>query len=242
MRARVVAAMILAGAGVAAAADFPQMPAKAPPAYQRVYDWTGLYVGVNVGGGWANATSAFSVAPGPAFASVDNSLPGAVGGGQLGYNWQSGGIVFGVEADFQASSLKGGLDAPCPPVICTGLVASFNQKMPWFGTARGRVGYASDGWMIYATGGYAYARFDTDAFASAGGLSLALSRHETRSGWAAGGGIEVALSRNWSARVEYLYFDFGTHNGSWTLPGLAVINDATKLNANVARAGVNYRF
>ena len=242
MRAPIIAATMLAGAGVAVAADLPYILPKAPPPIQRVYDWTGFYVGVNVGGGWSNAKSSFSVAPGPAFASVDNSLPGAVGGGQVGYNWQSGAMVLGVEADFQASSLKGGLDAPCPPLICTGLVASFNQKMPWFGTARGRVGYASDGWMIYATGGYAYSRLETDAFASAGGVSASASVSETRSGWTAGGGIEVALSRNWTAKVEYLYLDFGTHNRTWTVPGIVVINDAGKLNANVARAGVNYRF
>ena len=82
--------------------------------------------------------------------------------------------------------------------------------MPWFGTARGRLGYASAGWLIYATGGYAYARLETNASASAGGLSASVQRDESRSGWTAGGGIEVAFAQNWSAKVEYLYMDFGS--------------------------------
>jgi len=114
--------------------------------------------------------------------------------------------------------------------------------MPWFGTVRGRVGYASDTWLIYATGGYAYARFETDAFASAGGVAVNLSRNETRSGWTAGGGIEVALSRNWTARVEYLYLDFGKHDGTWGITGLPPVGDSTKVFTNVARGALNYRF
>jgi outer membrane immunogenic protein len=245
MRTSIVAATtlaLLASAGVAIAADIPTAPVKAPPPFQRVYDWTGFYIGVNAGGGWANANSDFSVSGLAPFASVDNSLFGAIGGGQAGVNWQSGAAVFGIEADFQASGLKGRLDAPCPPVVCAGLVASFEEKMPWFGTVRGRVGYASDTWLIYATGGYAYAHFETDAFASAGGVAVSLSRSETLSGWTAGAGIEVALTRNWTARVEYLYLDFGKHDGTWTITGLPPIGDTTKLFTNVARGALNYRF
>jgi outer membrane immunogenic protein len=173
---------------------------------------------------------------------VDNSLLGAIGGGQAGYNWQSGPAVFGIEADFQFSGMKGGLDAPCPALICLGSFASFDQKMPWFGTVRGRLGYASDGWLIYATGGYAYARFETDASAGVGPLLVSLSRSETRSGWTAGAGIEVALARNWTAKIEYLYLDLGTHDGTWTITGLPPLHDSTKVFTNVARGGLNYKF
>jgi outer membrane immunogenic protein len=240
--AKTLAMTLFAGAGAAVAADIPTAPYKAPPPYYRTYDWTGFYVGANVGGGWGNAKSDFSFAPLPPFVSADNNLFGAVGGVQAGYNWQSGPAVFGFEADFQWSGLKGGLDAPCPPPICTGLVASFDQKMPWFGTVRGRLGYASDGWLIYATGGYAYARFETDAFASAGAISASFARSETRSGWTAGAGIEIALARNWTARLEYLYLDFGTSDRTWTFDGLPPLTDSTRLFTNVVRGGVNYRF
>jgi outer membrane immunogenic protein len=114
--------------------------------------------------------------------------------------------------------------------------------MPWFGTARGRLGYASAGWLIYATGGYAYTRLESNAFASAGGLSVSVQRDESRSGWTVGGGIEAALGANWSAKVEYLYMDFGKHEGSWTLTGLPVITDSTRLQSNIVRGGLNYRF
>jgi outer membrane immunogenic protein len=114
-------------------------------------------------------------------------------------------VVFGVEADIQASGMKGSIVAPCPPGFCAGLAASLTQKMPWFGTARGRIGYTSAGWMIYATGGYAYTRLESDAFASAGGVTVNLSRDQRRDGWTVGGGIEVMLAGNWSAKLEYLY-------------------------------------
>jgi outer membrane immunogenic protein len=244
MRTSIVAVAtltVLASVGVAKAADMPAPVVKAPP-YQRLYNWTGFYVGVNVGGGWANASSDFSVGGLSPFASVDNSLFGAIGGGQAGVNWQSGAAVFGLEADFQASGLKGSLGAPCPPVVCAGVVANFDQKMPWFGTVRGRVGYASDGWLIYGTGGYAYTRFETDAFASAGGAAVSLSQSENLSGWTAGGGIEVALSGNWTVRAEYLFLDFGKHDRTWAITGLPPINDSNKVFMNVARGALNYRF
>lgn len=239
MRTLLIAAMLATSTGAAFAAD---LPARLPPPMQAVYTWTGFYLGVNVGGGWSNANSEFSTAGFPSFASVDNHMAGVIAGGQVGYNWQSGSWVIGVEADFQYSGMKGGISAPCPAGICAGLAASFDQKMPWFGTARGRLGYASAGWLIYATGGYAYTRLESNAFASAGGLSVDIHRDENRHGWTAGGGIEVALTPNWSAKVEYLYMDFGKHEGSWTLTGLPVITDSTRLQSNIVRGGVNYRF
>ena len=233
--------MLSAGTGATSAADL-RAPVRLPPSMQAVYNWTGFYLGVNVGGGWSNANSEFSTAGFPSFASVDNHMAGVIAGGQAGYNWQSGAWVFGVEADFQYSGMKGGISAPCPAGICAGLAASFDQKMPWFGTARGRFGYASAGWFIYATGGYAYTRLESNAFASAGGLAVDIQRDESRHGWTAGGGIEVAFGGNWSAKVEYLYMDFGTRDGSWTLTGLPTITDSTRLQSNIVRGGVNYRF
>jgi outer membrane immunogenic protein len=114
--------------------------------------------------------------------------------------------------------------------------------MPWFGTVRGRLGYAQDGWLLYVTGGYAYARLTTDASASAGGISASLSQQDFRSGWTVGGGIEVALTPRWSLKTEYLYMDFGSKNTTWTATGLPPLSDSTKLNMNLVRIGVNYRF
>jgi outer membrane immunogenic protein len=243
MRNLVIALLMLpASAGASSAADLRPIPVKMPPSMQAVYNWTGFYVGVNVGGGWSNVDTTFGTAAFPSFASLDNHMAGVIAGGQAGYNWQSGAWVLGIEADFQYSGMKGSLSAPCPAGICAGLAASFDQKMPWFGTARGRLGYASAGWLIYATGGYAYTRLESNAFASAGGLAVDIRRDEDRHGWTAGGGIEVAFAQNWSAKVEYLFMDFGKHEGSWTLTGLPVITDSMRLQSNIVRGGVNYRF
>ena len=240
MRILAIALTILTvGTGNSLAADLRPMPYKMPPPMQAVYTWTGFYLGVNVGGGWSNANTDFSTAGFPSFANVDNHMAGVIAGGQAGYNWQSGAMVFGIEADFQYSGMKGGISAPCPAGLCA---ASFDQNMPWFGTARGRLGYASAGWLIYATGGYAYTRLESNASASAGGLSVSVQRDESRSGWTAGGGIEVAFTPNWSAKVEYLYMDFGSRDSSWIFTGLPTITDSTRLQSNIVRGGVNYRF
>lgn len=135
------------------------------------------------------------------------------------------------------------MSAPCPAGLCAlGLAATYNQKVPWFGTARGRLGVAASGWLIYATAGYAYARLETDAFASAGPVAALASFNETRNGWTAGGGIEVAIAPGWSAKVEYLYLDFGHRTNGIVFTGLPAISDDARLTMNVARAGVNYRF
>jgi outer membrane immunogenic protein len=236
-------ASLLAICTAASAADLSQ-PVYKPPLVPAAYTgWTGFYIGVNAGGGIGNGHSDFSIAGVPNFASINNSLSGAIGGVEAGYNWQTGIAVLGIEADFAASGLKGSLSAPCPPGLCgLPLTATYSQKVPWFGTVRGRLGVATSGWLIYATAGYAYARLDTEAVATAGAATAAVSMHETRNGWTAGGGIEVALAPGWSGKLEYLYLDYGKVSTTWTLPGLPSITDDARFYMNVVRAGVNYRF
>jgi len=240
-----IAATLLMSAGISLAADLPRPgPAFAPMPVRTGYDWTGFYLGVNAGGGWANTKSDFSLVGSPPFASAKNSLVGALGGVQLGYNWQRGPAVFGVETDFQFSSLSGRIDAPpCPAAICgVDVSASYSQKIPWFGTVRGRVGYAADSWLVYATAGYAYTRLQTDATATAGAVTANVSRDETRGGLAVGSGVELALSRHWSAKMEYLYIDMGKRDRSWLFSGLPTVNDSSRAYENLVRGGVNYRF
>ena len=243
---RIIAATAFAylmtgGFAVAADMRLPQ-PAFAPPV-PEMPAWTGFYLGVNGGGGFGTAASNFSVANGPTFASVDLALKGALGGGQIGYNWQSGPMVFGVEADFQASSVKGSISTPCIPPSCgLPLTASYNEKLPWFGTARGRIGYAQAGWLLYATGGYAYGRVETDATATAGPLTASLRASENDSGWTVGGGAEVLLAPRWSIKVEYLFVDLGRTTPSYAFVGLPTLNDSRHVSFNVVRGGVNFRF
>ena len=236
------AASMLTVCAAAVAADLPP-PYVAPMAPPPV-GWSGFYLGVNLGGGIGQGSSDFGIAGGPVFATVNNNLTGVIGGVQAGYNWQTGPTVFGVETDFQGSTLEGTLAAPCQPGFCGGaLTATYSQKVPWFGTVRGRIGAASNGWLVYATTGYAYARLDTDASASAGPASASVSLHETRNGWTAGGGIEVSFAPGWSAKLEYLYFDFGRTTTTWVLGGaLPSLTDDAHFTMNVVRTGLNYRF
>jgi opacity protein-like surface antigen len=140
-------------------------------------------------------------------------------------------------------SISAGLTGPCAAGLCAfGLTATYNQKVPWFGMARGRLGVAASGWLIYATGGYAYARLQTDAFASAGPVSVLAGFDEARNGWTAGGAIEVAIAPGWSAKLEYLYLDFGRTTTGIVFTGLPTIADNARFTMNIVRAGVNYRF
>jgi len=223
------------------AADLRARPAPiyVPPPLPQ---WTGFYVGANAGGGIGNAVSDFT-ALGTTFASVDNSLTGAVGGGQVGYNWQSGPMVFGLETDIQASSAKGTLSAPCAPGLCgVALSASYSQEVSWFGTVRGRLGYASAGWLLYATAGYAYGQVETNANATAGAATATFNAKDFMNGWTAGGGIEVEFAPRWSVKGEYLYVDLGRANHSFAVTGLPTLNDSAHVTLNVVRAGVNFRF
>jgi outer membrane immunogenic protein len=120
--------------------------------------------------------------------------------------------------------------------------ATFSQELPWFGTVRGRIGYAQAGWLLYATGGYAYGRVDTNATAIAGPVSAQLTTSEIAGGWTAGAGAEMLLTPSWSVKVEYLYADLGRVTNSFPIVGLPTVNDSTHVNFNVVRAGANFRF
>jgi outer membrane immunogenic protein len=235
-----LAAILLATGSHASAADLPMVPDfPAPPAALL---WSGFYIGANLGGGFAVGRSDFSVG-GTSFATVSNPLQGFVGGGQIGYNVQSGPVVYGLEADFQYAALRGSISAPCTAGFCGKVLsADYHQQVPWFGTVRGRAGYAAAGWLFYATGGYAYARLETDARASAAGATASVSTSDFRSGWMLGTGVEVLLSPGWSAKLEYLYLDFGRHTTNFAFGGLPTVADNSRLDMNVVRAGVNYRF
>jgi outer membrane immunogenic protein len=247
MRAFIFAASLLLAAGqTAVAADLyrpSRLRAPLPVETSPYLGWSGFYFGVNGGGAVAFVTSDFGILGTPAVASVKNPLTGAVGGAQIGFNWQTGVAVYGLEADIQASSVKGSLSAPCAAGLCAvPLAATYEQKVPWFGTVRGRLGVAWSGWLIYATGGYAYARIETDAFAAVPGAVAAFNAHDNRSGWTAGTGIEVAIAPAWSFKLEYLYLDFGRASTTLLFAALPAMVDDARFTMNVVRAGVNYRF
>jgi outer membrane immunogenic protein len=239
MRNIILAATALVMSAPAFAADLTPPPVPPPP---PLPPWSGFYIGANAGGAIGTASSDFSVA-GTTFASVDNSLSGAVAGGQVGYSWQSGPIVYGLETDIQWSAASGTLSAPCAAGLCgLALTANYKQEMAWFGTVRGRVGYAADGWLIYATAGYAYGDLKTNANASAPGATATFSATDFVDGWTAGGGIEVQVAPQWSVKGEYLFTDFGRANHTVAFTGLPAITDSASVTLNIVRAGVNFRF
>jgi outer membrane immunogenic protein len=217
-----MAALAMATTMAAAhAADLPRrpaMPMKAP-AYTPPYNWSGAYVGVNGGGGWGH--SDWSAATG----SSGANLSGGLVGGTLGYNWQAGQTVFGVEGDVDWSNI-GGSTAAAP---CT---TSCETRNDWLATARGRIGYAFDRVLPYVTGGAAFGNIKASPAGFAG-------VDETRVGWTVGGGVEVGLTGPWSVKAEYLYVDLGKTNCG---AGNCAVSSDVDFNTSVVRAGINYHF
>jgi outer membrane immunogenic protein len=236
------ASILLAVGGTAFAADLPLAPP--PPPLPPPTNWSGFYLGANVGGAVGISQDSYSIPGNTPFASINNPLAGAIGGGQIGYNWQFWRIVYGLESDIQGSSVRGSISTPCLPGLCgvLPLSASYGQDLPWFGTVRGRAGFTLAGWLLYATGGYAYGRLDTNATATVGATTAALSMTDYLSGWTVGGGIELEFAPRWTVKAEYLYVDLGNANHSWVFPGVATVNDSAHVTQNVIRAGLNFRF
>lgn len=207
---------------------------QAPVAAPATFSWTGCYAGANLGYGWARASGSTTVA-GIAAGSGSENLNGVVGGGQLGCNYQTGRIVWGAEGDFSGSA-----QSKKTTQSALGLTATTTDKIPWFATARARVGYAADQWLFYGTGGWGYAEFKSDT-AFSGLLVATMSAKANRSGWTAGGGVENAFAPHWSWKFEYLHLDFGQFTATANVVGIPVAT-TVKASDNLVRAGLNYRF
>lgn len=199
------------------ATEATAQPPRASVPVAPIYDWTGLYLGLNGGGTWGHST--WSSPP-----TGDFNVAGGLIGGTVGYNWQTGKMVFGAEADLAASTAKGNSAANCP----NGCETSQN----WLGTARGRVGYAFDRFLPYLTAGGAAADIKANRPGFAGASM-------TKFGWTAGAGLEFSVKGNWTAKAEYLHIDLGDM-ACGTACGTA--SNSVTLRENVVRAGLNYRF
>jgi outer membrane immunogenic protein len=278
--------LLIAGAALMALIGSPafaaDMPLKAPPPPPApVSNWTGFYIGGNIGYGWGNANSAinfaqsatiFNTAPFWTLGASDRDpLNGVIGGGQIGYNWQVGQYVYGLETDFQGSGQQGSRALgsallPGAGILVTAVptTITYTDRLAWLGTARVRLGYANGSWLFYGTGGLAYGEMKVSgnalpapSFFGPNG-PYPWQQSATKVGWTAGAGVENAFASHWSWKIEYLYVDLGnaTTNVSGGvgnclgigplcngfLPFPATGSVTTRLTDNIVRLGVNYRF
>ncbi len=179
---------------------------------------------------------------GPATATGSADLNGLVGGAQIGYNWQAGALVFGVEADINAS----GQSASGVTACGIGCSITETSRINWFGTVRGRVGFvAANTWLLYVTGGAAWTNAsDTTTVTTGLGTATLVSLNDTRAGWTLGGGVEAALTRNWSWKLEYLHIRTEGWGGTAAIaaPFGGTVTESATIRNNIVRAGLNYRF
>jgi outer membrane immunogenic protein len=268
-----IVALTAVGTVAAQAADLPtRKEAPAPVFVPPPFTWTGFYVGLNVGGIWSSGSrhaDIFAPATFPFVLStffpggLGSGQSGVIGGGQAGYNWQTGAFVLGVETDFQGTSLSKTIDRVGIPFAGVGvpdflvgdtLAVHAKASLDWLGTTRARVGFVAtpdNRLMIYATGGVAYAGGSANfsVFDASTGAFWTGNPSSSRVGWTAGGGVEYAVTNNWTIKGEYLYADLGSSNfttagnafATTFFPGVYATGHIS-YNASIFRAGVNYKF
>jgi outer membrane immunogenic protein len=238
--------LALAAGGQAFASDLPP-PAASPPAPPRapaayippaspVYNWGGLYFGFNLGYGFGSSNWSDPADIGGTTGNFN--LNGFLAGATVGINFQTDGLVYGAEADFDGSWIDGKVSSP----FCS-VGTSCETKNFWFSTLRARLGYAADRVLVYGTAGGALADV-------APGQSGNFQR-TTKGGWTAGVGLEAAFTENLTARIEYLYLKVG--NATCTSPaacgsdlglpgGTTNPNDTVKFSTSMIRLGLDYKF
>ena len=250
----------------AMAADLPtrkDAPIYVPPA--PVYNWTGFYIGANLGASFSNGSS--NLVGSPAFLALagvagiptsgyGNNTAGFIGGVQAGYNYQINQAVVGVETDFDwmtanphgtVTSVGGG--------GLTNVTTDVSARMNWLGTTRLRVGFLpTDRFLVYATGGLAYGGGNYNASIVGTGPSgidtWTGANNASRVGWTIGGGGEYAITNNVTLRAEYLYYNLGkasnttvaNANAGIDFPANVYAVTSTQVQGSIVRAGVNYKF
>ena len=239
-----VSALALAGSAFAA-----DMPVKAPPRPAVVVapTWSGFYVGGHGGVAWLRHKQ--NIDPfdaeicsqgGPQSLTETCSIKdtGVVAGGQIGYLWQYQQFVFGVEADGSWTGLKKSVSND---PFGGGFFRIVDDKVEWLTSVRGRLGFAVNDWLLYGTGGAAWAKVNAGWTVSPiqGGYSNRIDK--TLSGWVAGGGIEKMVGRNWSVRAEYLYYDFRNVTTIFAAPFNNTYTTTFRHNVSVVRLGLNFR-
>lgn len=227
----IAAAGLVTIAAPALAADM-RMPVKAPaPVATPVATWTGLYLGINGGGAWGTTRHTDSTT---GLTTNNYSQSGGLIGGTYGANWQTGMFVLGFEGDFDWANINGNFTNAGLCGVNNGNTCF--TKLQDFGTDRIRVGVDVSGWLLYGTGGVAYGEVNAGQ-TPCGGVFVGGCGQKWRSGWVAGGGVEKMFAPHWSAKLEYLHFDFG--NDVQYRP---VVNVNVLERGDIVRGGINYLF
>jgi outer membrane immunogenic protein len=227
-----VGAIVVAGFRTALVADLPT-PGLFPPLPIAVYNWTGIYLGINGGVGTANS----NWSDGPIGTTGSFPTSSFLIGGAAGINYQLGEYVFGIEGDGDWTNLHGNSGSSCGAIstVVTPPVSSQTQSQ-WLATVRGRVGYAVDRILLYCTAGAAFGNIQT-------GLNPPSTFDSSvETGWTVGAGLENAFAQNWTAKIEYLFVDLP--NGSCTTIGNCggAAGSIVTFNENIIRAGLNFKF
>ena len=250
--ANVIAAIALIGTPVLAA-DLNKPVYKAPPPAPPapVYSWTGWYVGINGGWGWASGCCTYG-ANGTIFDTVNGatvntsgSINGGLFGGQIGANYQINALVLGIEGDWDWSG-QSRTDSPCIIAACANNAATVSEtvKIPWIATVRGRFGYAADRVLFYGTGGVAFISTSDNITGTTFGFSGTFFNASTTStGWTAGAGVEWAFAQNWTAKVEYLYVAANVSSQTGAVPVIGgTLTESGNIHDSLIRAGINFKY
>jgi len=249
------AAILVASTVAGSAADMAvkARPVVAPP---PVWTWTGFYIGAHVGAGWGETESTLTGLSAPALPPPNtiafqlpfsqNSRSGFLGGGQIGYNWQAGWAVIGVQADIAGTDIKG--TTPCLVVL------SCRTETDWLATVSGRIGaVVLDRGLVYVKGGGAWMQnhhsVDVLPIGAAAFPGINITNKDSDAfGWLLGFGTEWQITPNWSAFVEYNYIEFDRKNEAFlinpviTAPINVFVNADLKNTLSIAKVGINYKF
>lgn len=223
----IATAVLAAAVSTASAADMARPYTKAPTV-APIFDWSGVYVGIQGGGGWGRESFTDNSGAG---AVISHRPSGGLVGGQLGARWQTGLFVFGIEGTGAWSDIK-------DSQTINGVIERF--KVGSIYTATGQVGYSVDRWLPYVKGGWAGATADYD-------VNNGATSHSRKnvSGWTVGGGIDYAVAPNWTVGVEYDHFDFNYPGGSSPASnggGAYIVSNTSRLTADQLVGRVNYKF
>ena len=233
--------LTLEAAGSARAADVlvGAAPVAGPPPV--VYNWTGFYLGGNVGGHFGNddISTTTGVAAIDTISSTALKPQGVLAGLQAGYNWQIGNVLVGIELDgnWMDGTASRTLTNFGPP-LNRGDVLATDVNPVFLTTVRPRLGVVFDRFLVYVTGGLAVSTFKTTDSFTQGGTVFATSKSTTRTGETIGGGLEYAFLDSWTFKAEYLYTSFGSYDTD--IQNNTVVHH--KYSDNIARIGLNYRF